>query len=65
MKLLALFLAGLAAGVAVSWIYIASMKATLKVYATYIHDRIDAQLKDEQSGDEEAAAPPVIKPHGS
>jgi hypothetical protein len=57
MKLLALLLTGFAAGVAASWIYLASMKATLKLYKSYIHDRIDVQSKDVQSGQETAAAP--------
>jgi hypothetical protein len=43
MKLLVVFLAGLAAGAAVSWAYIVSLKATLKLYQAYIYHRIDTQ----------------------
>jgi hypothetical protein len=47
MKLLAAFvaafLAGLLAGVALSWTYILSLKATIKLYRSYIHTRIDKQ----------------------
>jgi hypothetical protein len=57
MKLLALLLTGFAAGVAASWAYIASMKATLKLYKSYIHDRIDVPSKDDQSGHETPTAP--------
>ena len=48
MDLLSLFVAGFAAGLAVCWIYIGRLKATLKLYQVYIHDRLDAQLKSEQ-----------------
>ena len=40
MKLLLFSLAGFAAGVVVSWAYIASLKATLKIYRTYIENRL-------------------------
>jgi hypothetical protein len=53
MKLLALFLAGLTAGVAVCWAYVASLRATVKLYETYIHDRIDALPKEDHLSDEE------------
>jgi len=49
MKLLPLFLGGFAAGLAVCWAYIGSLKATLKLYETYIHERIDTLSKDGQS----------------
>lgn len=49
MKLLSLFLAGFAAALAVCWAYIRSLKLTIKLYETYIHDRIDALSKDGQS----------------
>ena len=40
MKLLLFSLAGFAAGVVVSWAYIASLKATLKIYKTYVENRL-------------------------
>jgi hypothetical protein len=56
MKLLALFLAGLAAGVALCWAYLASLRATVKLYETYIHDRIDALSKDHLSDEKPVPA---------
>ncbi len=43
MKLVAAFLAGLIAGLALSWTYIVSLKATIKLYRSYVYDRIDKQ----------------------
>ncbi len=40
-KLTIAALAGFLAGVAVSWTAIRSLKAKIKLYETYIHDRID------------------------
>jgi hypothetical protein len=57
MKLLALFLAGLAAGVAVCWAYIASLRATVKLYETYIHDRIELLPKDRHSDEKPVPSP--------
>jgi hypothetical protein len=57
MKLFALLLTGFGAGVAASWTYIASMRATVKLYKSYIHDRIDVQSKDGRNGQGTAAAP--------
>ncbi len=45
MKLLALFLGGFAAGIAICWAYIGSLKATIRLYETYIHQRIDTLAK--------------------
>jgi hypothetical protein len=56
MTLLALFLAGLAAGVAVCWAYIASLRATVKLYETYIHDRIEPLSKDYRSDEKPVPA---------
>jgi hypothetical protein len=53
MKLLAAFVAGLLAGVATSCLYILSLKATLKLYMSYIHERIDKwwdEPKTDQAG---------------
>ena len=47
MKLLALFLSGFVAGVAVSWAYIRSLKSTLRVYQHYVHDRINKRSEQE------------------
>jgi hypothetical protein len=58
-KLLVGFLGGLAAGVGICWIYVASMKATLKFYKTYIHERIDVQSQGEQHSTKPIAEPPV------
>jgi hypothetical protein len=58
MKLLALFLAGLAAGVAVCWTHIGSLRATVKLYETYIHYRIDALSKDHRSDEKQVPASP-------
>jgi hypothetical protein len=43
MKLFLGFLAGTAVGLIVSRAYILSLKATLKFYENYIHERIDRQ----------------------
>jgi hypothetical protein len=40
MKLLVFFIAGFAAGMVVSGAYIASLKATVKLYKTYIENRL-------------------------
>jgi len=56
MKLLPLFLAGFAAGLAVCWAYVSSLKATIKLYETYIHERIDALANHDQSHEEPAPA---------
>jgi len=48
MKLLSLFLAGFAIGIAVCWAYIGSLKATIRLYETYIHQRIDALTKHDE-----------------
>jgi hypothetical protein len=42
MRLLPLFLAGFAAGLAVCWAYIGRLKSNIRLYETYIHERIDA-----------------------
>ena len=47
MKLLAAFLVGLVAGIALSWTYIVSLKATIKLYRSYIQERIDKQWAEE------------------
>ncbi len=39
-KLVITFLAGLLSGLAVSWVVIRSLRARVKFYETYIHDRI-------------------------
>jgi len=49
MKLLPLFLAGFAAGLAVCWAYIGRLKTAIKLYETYIHERIDALSQHGQS----------------
>jgi hypothetical protein len=43
-KLTIAFLAGLLAGLAASWSTIRSLKARVKFYETYIHDRIDRSI---------------------
>jgi len=55
MKLLPLFLGGFAAGIAVCWVYIGHLEANVKLYERYIHERIDALSKHDQS--EEKPAP--------
>lgn len=40
-KLTITFLAGLLAGLAASWTVIRSLRARIKFYETYIHDRIE------------------------
>ena len=54
MELLPLFLAGFAAGVAACWAYIGRLKASIKLYETYIHQRIDAMAKLDQSDEKPA-----------
>ncbi|HMD96156.1 MAG TPA: hypothetical protein VKM93_02340 [Terriglobia bacterium] len=56
MKLLPLFLAGFAAGLAVCWAYIRRLTATIKLYETYIHERIDAMAKHDATDENPAAA---------
>jgi len=51
MRSLPLFLAGFAAGIALCWAYIRSLKATIRLYETYIRRRIDAMAKDDQSNE--------------
>ena len=58
MKLLGAFLAGLLAGVAISCVYILSLKATIKLYRSYIHERIDKEW-DEAKKDQ-APLPAVM-----
>lgn len=53
--LLALFLGGFAAGVAACWIYMAYMKQMVKLYETYIRQRIDAKRKDGSDREESAS----------
>ncbi len=43
MRLLAAFIAGLLVGLAASAVYILSLRQTIKLYRSYIHDRIDEQ----------------------
>jgi hypothetical protein len=43
MKLLTAFLAGLLLGFVLSWIYILSLKAKIRLYRSYIGERIDKQ----------------------
>lgn len=43
MMLLAAFLAGLLLGLVLCGIYILSLKAKIKLYRSYIHERIDKQ----------------------
>jgi hypothetical protein len=40
-KLLAAFAVGVVAGLAVTWVYVLSLKATIRVCVSYIHDRLD------------------------
>jgi len=40
MKLVEVFVAGVVVGLAVSWTYILSLKATIRICRTYIEDRI-------------------------
>ena len=54
MELLPLFMAGFAAGLAVCWVYIRSLKGTIKLYETYIHERIDAMARYDQSDEKPA-----------
>jgi hypothetical protein len=60
MKLLAAFLAGLAAGGAVSWAYIWSLRAMIKTCEDYIHQRLDKDwnLEEEKKGNH--PAPPAL-----
>ena len=43
MKLLAAFLAGFLAGLAASGIYVLSLRQSIKLYRSYIQDRIQKQ----------------------
>jgi hypothetical protein len=38
------FLTGLLAGLAISWIVIRSLRARIKFYETYIHERINRNI---------------------
>jgi hypothetical protein len=51
MKLLLSFLAGFATGIAVCWVYVGHLKATIRLYETYIHRRIDAMARHGQSNE--------------
>ncbi len=50
MKLLTAFLAGFLAGVAASGIYVLWLRQTIKLYRSYIHDRIDNQWEEAKKG---------------
>jgi len=54
MELLPLFLAGFLVGLAVCWAYIVRLKASMKLYEAYIHQRIDAMAKLDQSDEKPA-----------
>jgi hypothetical protein len=62
LKFMAAFVVGAGAGLAVSWSYILSMKAKIKVCLGYIHDRIgegmDAELMDRSTQEEREAKGP-------
>ena len=60
MKLLALFVSGFAGGVAASWVYFRSMRATLKTYEAFIQDRLSKQLQRESEPADLVAANPSI-----
>jgi hypothetical protein len=52
LKLMVAFAVSVVAGLAVSWGYVLSLKATIRVCVSYIHDRLDQQalvLPDSQS----------------
>ncbi|MGH9444754.1 MAG: hypothetical protein ACRD3O_03380 [Terriglobia bacterium] len=51
MRLFVGFLAGVAVGLIVSRAYILSLKATLKLYQRYIHERLDQQWTGERHGE--------------
>jgi hypothetical protein len=55
-EVLALFLSGFVVGLAVSWAYIRSLKATTRTYQSYVHDRIDAHF-DGKRAEEPPPAP--------
>jgi len=57
MESLPFFLAGVAVGLALCWAYIGRLKATIKLYETYIHERIDMLAKHGQSDQRPAPAP--------
>jgi hypothetical protein len=46
-RMLALFLSGVAVGIAISWAYVRSLKATLRAYKTYVHERMSQKLDQE------------------
>ena len=50
MKLVVVFVAGLVGGALCSSIYIASLKATIKLYRFYIHERIGRQWNQTAKG---------------
>jgi len=52
MKLVEVFVAGVVVGLAVSWAYILSLKATIKVCRTYIEDRIYSSTRRFESPDD-------------
>jgi hypothetical protein len=47
LKLVAAFVVGLGVGLAVSWGYILSLKAEIRVCMSYIHDRIGKDMARE------------------
>lgn len=49
-KLTITFLAGLLAGLAISWAAIRSLRARIKFYETYIHDRIQKLSESSVNG---------------
>ncbi len=65
MELLPLFLAGFAVGLAVCWAYIGRLKATIRLYETYIHERIDTMAQHDQSYDMPATASSCAQTTGS
>jgi hypothetical protein len=38
------FLAGLSVGVTVCWVYLRTLRAKIRLYETYIHERLDKQF---------------------
>jgi len=52
MKLVEVFVAGVVVGLAVTWTYILSLKATIRVCMTYIEDRIHNSTNRLESADD-------------
>ena len=46
MRLCALFISGFATGAGVVWVYVLSLKATIRTYETYVHDRMQAAWRE-------------------